>query len=1254
MYIRKSFGRFVFALTLLFVVFFSGAIMSQETYITNYIWSGIGPNPGAPLCFEERDGVYPDGETAAIACASTFGVGCYEWAYGFQGWETFRYDEDYTPLPPGCGHDGFVHNHIFFPNHPEYSAQVSSNWTDDHGGSRQCAIFKEADPHNMESPIGVSPDNLINVNSSVDLKSGNVYHSEQVGPLTFSYNSLDSSNSPLGTGWTHDFNISIILNSDGSLFLKQFDGNTVWFVPGSGNTYYADVKSRDVSTIVKNADGSFTRTAKYGKVHNFNSSGQLTSIVDRNGNTTTLTYTGSNLTGITDSTGRTVALGVSGGKIASVTGFDGETSKISYSAAGLISSIADPLGNTWNFQYDSNNRMVQKTDPSNNVVSYTYDATSGMLTSTTDPNKMVISIAYSPIDYTTTVTEKDGGVWVHNYYSEFNVPLAITDPYGNKTTYAYDSNNNLLSITYPDGTSTAYTYDSNRNVTSVTDAGGRTTNLTYNSQNRVTVIQDPSGGTANITYDAKGNLSSYKDPAGALTSIQRDSKGNITSVTDPLQHTVSYGYDQYNNVISVTDPTNVAVNLTRDILGNVLGLTDALSNTTSFTYDADGQLTAAADPLGNAASFAYDKNGNRNSVTDPLQNVTTSTYDYRGRPTQQVDALKNITAFSYVATGCPSCGGGGEKLTSLTDAAGSTTNFAYDLRGLLTSVTDPLQKVTSLTYDVNGRATSGTDRNGTTLAYAYTPAGMLASITYPDSSRTTNTYDNLDRLTQQNDSIGTSSFSYDADGRITSFTDADGFTLAYVYNAAGNITQITYPDGSPVTYAYDAANRLTTVTDWLGVQATYAYDQDGRLAGFTHFNGIITTYTYDAASRLAGIANSVASYQFTLDGDGNRINSAQTEPLTPAYSLGSTVYGYNAQQNRLISAGALSYTYDNEGQLASAGGTGLTFDYNHRLVAIGTDTQFSYDGRGSRLIATRAGVTTHYIYDPWGNLLADADSNGITHKYIYGKGLLAVATPSARYCYHFNGTGSTVAITDMTQAVVNSYAYDPFGQILGQQETVTQPFKYVGQYGVMAEPNGLYYMRARYYDANVGRFISEDPLGFGGGDVNLFAYALGNPVSYADPEGLSMVSLSEEEKSEILQNAGMPPSINELLRPKTTEEVILQILNDALFALAMETVAPPLEFNPYGRRGSPAHRQKICEVENRLAKRGWITRSGGRLREMKFGNRFPDLVMQKGEKQIAIQVGRAAPMYGPISREWQAIQDLRRMEDFSHVFFIGY
>jgi RHS repeat-associated protein len=87
---------------------------------------------------------------------------------------------------------------------------------------------------------------------------------------------------------------------------------------------------------------------------------------------------------------------------------------------------------------------------------------------------------------------------------------------------------------------------------------------------------------------------------------------------------------------------------------------------------------------------------------------------------------------------------------------------------------------------------------------------------------------------------------------------------------------------------------------------------------------------------------------------------------------------------------------------------------------------------------------------------------------------------------------------------VNQYAYDPFGKILNQTETIPQPFKFVGQSGVMTEPNGFYYMRARYYDPGVGRFISEDPIGFGGKDVNIFAYVWNNPVMGVDPWGLEL------------------------------------------------------------------------------------------------------------------------------------------------------
>lgn len=104
--------------------------------------------------------------------------------------------------------------------------------------------------------------------------------------------------------------------------------------------------------------------------------------------------------------------------------------------------------------------------------------------------------------------------------------------------------------------------------------------------------------------------------------------------------------------------------------------------------------------------------------------------------------------------------------------------------------------------------------------------------------------------------------------------------------------------------------------------------------------------------------------------------------------------------------------------------------------------------------------------------------------------------------------GSTIALIDENQAMVNKYAYDPFGSILDRVETVSQPFKFVGQFGVMDEYDyiGLYYIRARYYALYLGRFISEDPIGFDGGDVNLCAYAGNNPVNRIDPSGLTWSS----------------------------------------------------------------------------------------------------------------------------------------------------
>ncbi|MCP3999409.1 MAG: RHS repeat-associated core domain-containing protein, partial [Gammaproteobacteria bacterium] len=292
----------------------------------------------------------------------------------------------------------------------------------------------------------------------------------------------------------------------------------------------------------------------------------------------------------------------------------------------------------------------------------------------------------------------------------------------------------------------------------------------------------------------------------------------------------------------------------------------------------------------------------------------------------------------------------------------------------------------------------------------------------------------------------------------------------------------------------------------------YTHDDAGRLTSLVNYNDTTVTYGYDNAGRMTGLANKksdntvIASFAFTLDDNGNRTNITEDVSLSPVPTAMDISYEYNPERNRIESAGSTGFSHDLEGQLSDKGTKTFDFDSAHRLDTItgSSPASFTYDGANRRLSATRNGITTRYIYDPSGNLIATADTgNQIIAYFVYGQGLLAMINPSDQtFCYHFDGNANTHALTDSSQSIINQYAYTPFGMVIGEQETVPQPFKFVGQFGVMAEPDGLYYMRARYYDANTGRFISEDPIGFDGGDINLYGYVLNNPINKIDPLGL--------------------------------------------------------------------------------------------------------------------------------------------------------
>ena len=171
------------------------------------------------------------------------------------------------------------------------------------------------------------------------------------------------------------------------------------------------------------------------------------------------------------------------------------------------------------------------------------------------------------------------------------------------------------------------------------------------------------------------------------------------------------------------------------------------------------------------------------------------------------------------------------------------------------------------------------------------------------------------------------------------------------------------------------------------------------------------------------------------------------------------------------------------------------------------ETVSLYDPLGYQISSTFNGQTTSNLIDPYGlgNVMAQFDSSGnLVAHYTFGLGLVSQVTPSDTPSYYdFNALGSTTDLTNSTGGLVATYSYLPFGGLLASTGSVSNPFTFAGQYGISSDGSGLYDMRARSYDPSTGQFVSNDPIGLGGGDTDLRRYAGNNPVEWVDPSGMN-------------------------------------------------------------------------------------------------------------------------------------------------------
>jgi RHS repeat-associated protein len=809
----------------------------------------------------------------------------------------------------------------------------------------------------------------------------------------------------------------------------------------------------------------------------------------------------------------------------------------------------DGLGHAIQYAYDAQNNRTQVTDRNGNVTKYTYD-TRGNVTTKTDAKGQVTTITYDELNNPTQRTDALGGTTTFVYDSHGNLtqvtdplghtreiaydttgqPVTLTDALSQVTTQTFDAHGNVIKVTDSLGQTTAYAYDGAGRRIGRTDANGSVTAFVYDANDRLVETTDPLGHTTQFRYDANGNRIKITDALGRETVLTYNANDFFTGVTDPLGHTTSYGYDAADHRVSVTDPRGHTTEFSYDAANRLTGVTDALGQNTAFAYDAQGNLITKTDPLGHTTGWAYDSLNRRISATDALGQTTYLTYDALDRLTQVIDPNNRKTRYSYDGLGrlaqtLDALGGTASytydavgNRTAKTDPNGHTTTYTYDALDRRVAETDPLGHIETYAYDAIGNPIQRTDANGKVTQYGFDAAGRLETIHYPDASAVAFAYDAVGNLVGMTDPLGGTAFAYDGLNRLVQQTDPYAQTVAYEYDAAGNRVAVVYPDGKRVTYAYDALNRMQSVTDWLGGVTTYAYDGAGRLTGAVNPNSTVASYAYDAAYRLTQLINFkpdqsvLAGYNLTLDPFGNRTAIDRTEPLAPVFGPEIDSYSYD-DANRLANLNGSAISHDPNGNLLSKPGATFEFDVENRLIRVNdvAAATYRYDGLGHRLAAERNHVPIRYTLDlskPLSDVLVESDSTGKPQAYyVYGLGLIARIAPNgeARY-YHYDPIGSTVALTDLNGQITDTYTYDPFGQVMNLQQSTDNPFRFVGQFGVMDEGFGLNYARARYYSPELGRFFGQDLLRgslSNGQTLNRYVYALNNPVRLVDVSGLS-------------------------------------------------------------------------------------------------------------------------------------------------------
>lgn len=751
-----------------------------------------------------------------------------------------------------------------------------------------------------------------------------------------------------------------------------------------------------------------------------------------------------------------------------------------------------------------------------------------------------VTVVENSLGHTTTYYHKNGlpyikidgnrAEWQYRY-NRFNELEWETDPLGNQQNYSHDEWGNIVAITDPCGGFTSTEYFNPKFPLSPTEA------------------MDAAGGKWKWEYDAQGNLTVRINPLGAKTTYQYDD-GLLVKITNAAEAITRLRYDKNQNLIAIETDDKAITEYVYDALGNCIMITNPNNVKQKRFFDLKGRIEKVNDFDSNIIYLEYDGIDNVIRYQDKQKEVE---YSYRGlwKLTSRTEAGATIV-FKYDTE---------EQLVKIInehnlpyrfqlDPTGNvieeigfddiTRRYERNPAGWVTKVNRPAGKFTQYGYDAAGRVTEVTYSDSKKENYAYRPDGELMQAV--NESATVqferNVMGDILKETVNGEWIQSE---YDVFSNRTKITSSLGANISHTYNKMGDVLQMQ-SNGWLAKFEHDKLgleiNRLLPG----GISSNWQRDGIGRpivqTVGHTVANNFNTRkrkqYTWDVNDRLKQIKDEKGITRFEHDvwsnlaktifpnGEEQLRNPDAVGNLYKTIDRKDRVY---AKGGRLTKADGWSYEYDAEGNLIEkehVGGVGWKYEWNDAGMLTKvirpdkTTVTFTYDALGRRLSKQYKNTITKFVWD--GNVpLHEWKEHAVTAEKLSDinvgtNGIITWLFDENNFAPigKIKGDKQCSIVTDYLGTPSQMYKQDgslfweceldSYGKLRIEKGDIGScPFRYQGQYEDVE--TGLYYNRFRYYDADVGKYISEDPIRTDGG-IELYNYVY-DPNDWIDPAGLA-------------------------------------------------------------------------------------------------------------------------------------------------------